>query len=253
MRCERHPTLLLILMLMCVSGFGCSDDTSVACDGNVDNTDFVAEESFHFRVDIAGQTELRLYGVSGDITIEAEAASDSLIISGQRRVRSESIEDAEEHLELLTVSVEDSPSRVIVKTEQPSEAHGRAYEVDYDVALPQGLVLDIENVNGRIVLDNILGDAFVQLVNGQIDAEVALPEGGTIGMNVVNGSIELTIPEATSAEFSASVVNGSISMYGLVLQNLVSTSTSLSGTLGSGDGAISLNVVNGTISVVGVD
>ena len=44
-----------------------------------------------------------------------------------------------------------------------------------------------------------------------------------------------------------------IRMSGLVLEGPVSTSVSLTGTLRLGDGTIVLNLVNGTISVVGFD
>ena len=84
-----------------------------------------------------------------------------------------------------------------------------------------------------------------------IEAEVTLPEDGTINLNLVTGNIELDIPQSTSAEFSASVVTGTISLSDLVLQNQASTPGSLTGTLGSGEGTISLNVVTGSISVQG--
>jgi DUF4097 and DUF4098 domain-containing protein YvlB len=100
-------------------------------------------------------------------------------------------------------------------------------------------------------LNEIFGSATVSLVNGQIQAEVTLPEGGAIVLSTVNGTIGLAIPQNTSAEFSASVVNGVISLSDLVLQNLVSTPNSLTGRLGAGQGAIGLSTVNGTISVSG--
>jgi len=78
-----------------------------------------------------------------------------------------------------------------------------------------------------------------------------LPEDGTINLNLVTGNIELDIPQNTSAEFSAAVVTGTISISDLVLQNQVSTSGSLSGTLGNGEGTISLNVVTGSVNVQG--
>jgi len=107
------------------------------------------------------------------------------------------------------------------------------------------------NVNGQVNLDEIIGSASVSLVNGQIVAEVTPPKGGIISMSVVNGGIDLDIPQYTSAQFSASVVNGTISMYDLVLIGLVSTPTSLTGTLGTGEGTIALSTVNGSISVSG--
>jgi DUF4097 and DUF4098 domain-containing protein YvlB len=106
-------------------------------------------------------------------------------------------------------------------------------------------------VTGQVLLDEISGSAVVNLVTGGIEAQVTLPEDGMVNLNLVTGNIGLNIPQNTSAEFSAAVVTGTISMSDLVLQNPASTSTSLSGTLGNGEGTILLNVVTGSVSVHG--
>jgi DUF4097 and DUF4098 domain-containing protein YvlB len=223
----------------------------VDSDSNVANNDFVASEPFYFRVDVVGQEQLSLEGISGSIAITGVAGSDSVVISGEKRVRSESTEDAEEHLDLLEVSVEDLTTGVYVETVQPEQSHGRSYEVDYDIVMPDTWDVAIQNVNGQITLDDIFASASVQLVNGQVAGDVTIPLGGTMGMSVVNGAIALDIPQTTSAEFSAAVVNGTITVTGLTLEDAVSTSNSVTGTLGDGEGTIGLSVVNGTISVLG--
>ena len=96
-----------------------------------------------------------------------------------------------------------------------------------------------------------MGNSAVSLVNGQITAKITLPLNGNIGMANVNGNIDLEIPTNTSAEFSAGLVNGNITITNLVLQNQVSSSTSLTGTLGNGEGTIALTTVNGNISATG--
>lgn len=175
------------------------------------------------------------------------------MISGVRRVRSESVADAEEHLDLLEVDVQDLPYIVAVRTVQPERSYGRSYQVDYDIVLPADMRLHINHVNGQILLSNLRESVYVNLVNGLVDGEVTMPSGGVIDMDVVNGGIQLAIPKTTSAEFSAAVVNGSIGIADLNLQDPVATSTSLTGTLGSGDGVISLSIVNGNISVAGIE
>ena len=72
-------------------------------------------------------------------------------------------------------------------------------------------------------------------------------------MSVVNGAITLGIPKSTSAEFSAAIVNGYINVSDLTLYDSQSTTHSLTGRLGAGEGTISLMVTNGTIAVVGQD
>ncbi len=261
--------ILLATLTVCVFCVRCGKDKSVGPGDDVRNTDFVATESFYFKLNSDDHLRLRLEGINGNVSIIGLSQSDSVVVAGEKRVGSESLQDAEAHLQELGVSVQDLTSEVFVKTTQPDETQGRSYVVNYAVVLPKefevlvtnvngAVIIDsinnsisVQNVNGQVTLDEVFGSVFVSLVNGQIQAEVTLPTDGTIDMATVNGGIDLDIPQSTSAEFSATVVNGMISMFDLVLQNLVSTPNSLTGTLGDGQGAISLSTVNGTISVHG--
>jgi hypothetical protein len=269
MRSTFRGLVLFAALIFCVFWIHCGKDKGVDSGDNVSNTDFVAADSFSFEVEIGVHTRLSLEGINGNITITGLSGANSIIIEGERRVGSESTQDAEEHLQELEVSVTDMQSYVRVRTIQPDHSHGRSYVVDYTITLPQELevvvanvngiiVIDsasnsvtVANVNGQITLDEIFGSTSVQLVNGQIQAEVTLPADGVIGMSTVNGGIGLGIPQNTSAEFAAAVVNGTITISDLILKNPTSTANSLTGTLGDGQGTISLSTVNGTISVSG--
>jgi DUF4097 and DUF4098 domain-containing protein YvlB len=109
----------------------------------------------------------------------------------------------------------------------------------------------VHHENGEVTLRGIVGNARVNLLNGPIEGDITLPVHGTIDLNTVNGHIDLTLPANTSAVFSANVTSGRVSLSDLVLQDEVSTSTSLSGTLGTGQGTISLETRNGNIRVSG--
>lgn len=263
--------IMLILLFTCIFWMTCtSDDNPVDTDRDVANTNFVAEDSFSFRLAVINHAHLRLEGINGNVTITGDSETDSVIITGTKRVGSESTADAEEHLDELDVSMQDLATEVFLKTIQPQETHGRNYVVDYTITLPNNFevtvdiingtvtiesisnLVSVENVNGQIVLHEIIASVSVSLTNGQIEGEVTLPLNGTIDMVNINGNIELELPQSTSAEFSASVVNGNIVVSNIVLQNQVSSSTSLSGTMGDGQGTISLVTVNGNISVSGL-
>lgn len=244
------------------------DDTSGPGDG-VDNNDFVAEASFRYAFEVVDHARLRLEGINGDVSIAGLVESDSIVVSGVRQVGSESMEDAQEHLHDLEVIVEDLGTEVYARTEQPLQTYGRSYTVNYVAFLPRelGVVADnvngplaitsihnsvtADNVNGSILLDDISGIATAALVNGTIDADVAMSLGGTIALGVINGGIDLDIPRSTSAEFSAQVTVGTITVSNLDLYDVESTPTSLTGTLGTGEGTITLSTVNGNIHVTG--
>jgi hypothetical protein len=269
----KHKITKLVFLILLAAGLfwiGCSSDKTVDSEGNVNNTDSVVKESFSFRVDVTTHSRLRLEGLSGSVSITGEAGSDSVMVTGEKRVGSESAQDAEAHLPLLQVTVQEIGNEVYVKTTQPEQTHGRSYVVDYTITLPEGFLVSVNqvtgmvsiesvknsvsvnHVTGQVLLDEIYGSTVVSLVTGGIEAEVNLPQDGTINLSLVTGNMQLDIPQNTSAEFSASVVTGTISMSDLVLRNQVSTPVSLSGTLGSGEGTILLNVVTGSVSVNGL-
>jgi DUF4097 and DUF4098 domain-containing protein YvlB len=110
----------------------------------------------------------------------------------------------------------------------------------------------VNNTNGNVTLDDVLGDQLVMLVNGNVESQTPiLAQGGVIDLQTVNGNVALDIPQGTSAQFSAHLVNGTITTSGLLLLNPVSTMTSLTGTLGGGQGIIDLRTVNGNIRASG--
>lgn len=261
--------VLLVLLISSTCWINCGKDNPVDSSKNVGNTDYVAKESFSFKVEVKDHAILKLEAINGNVEITGISESDSVIITGEKRVGSESTEDAEEYLQYLKVSLEELVDEIFIKTTQPEKTYGRSYVVDYIITLPKnlevlvgnvngGVTIDsinndvtVGNINGQITLNEIFGNAIVGLTNGEIDAEVTLPSNGTISMGLVNGNIDLNIPTNTSAQFTASLTNGNIIISNLVLQNQVSSPTSLRGTLGSGQGTISLSTINGNISVTG--
>lgn len=245
-----------------------------ACGGGGDggsSTRPAVEEPFSFDVMVGTQTALRLLGVSGTVTVSgAPGGALTVSITGVRRVEADTLEDATAQLAALQVDVTSSATEVLVQTVQPQFAAGRNYIVNYTIVLPEHLDVSVNtingdvtvrslnadcrimNLNGAIQADAIVGNAFLSLTNGDITALVTLPSGGQIDIGVANGTIDLTIPQTTSAQFSAMVATGSITLTNLTLSNETITPGSRSGTLGSGDGTIDLHAGNGAIAVRGV-
>ncbi len=259
-----------LALFLLVSLNACDSDTIFnSNDDNVDNTNFVAKESFNFAVDVKNHTQVRFDAINGNVEIIGSASATSVTITGERRVGSESTADAEEYLQKLEVRVTQTASMVFVETIQPEKNHGRNFVVDYKITLPENLELDAGNINGNMTIENIqndvdvgnvngnidlkdiVGNASANVVNGRIRAKVTMPQNGNIGMGTVNGNIELDIPQNTSANFSANVTNGAIQVSNLTLQNEVATTRSLRGTLGNGQGTIKTNTVNGNINTTG--
>ena len=247
-------SLLLIFLVHSVFLTNCSkDDPTSPIKGNdiVSNTNFTAEDSFSYEIDAIGHSGLNLKGINGAIIITEVFGANSVKITGVKQVKSESTEDAEAHLKELVVDVRDLTNKVFVKTTQPSFLGGRSYIVNYTITLPYDMEIDVNSLNGRVTLNEIHGNAYVGLTNGNIDGEITLPLDGTIDMQLANGILELDIPQNTSAEFEATTATGTINISNLVLQNQVQTPKSLTGTCGDGRGTISLRTTNGEIVVKG--
>jgi hypothetical protein len=244
----------------------------ISCGGGGDGVTvpiFEENESFSFEVTAGNHTQLNMQAVNGEITITAEPAATSVKITGIKRVLSKiSAEDAKAHLQDLLVNSESLANEVLVETIQPKDTEERNYIIDYTITLPAYFMIQVASANGNVTLDsiendvtvnmanakvilmNIHGSALVTIANGTIESEVVLTLQGTIDLKAATGDIHLTIPVNTSATFSATTLFGSIDVSNLVLQNEVITSTSRSGTLGSGEGNISLGTI-GNISVSG--
>jgi DUF4097 and DUF4098 domain-containing protein YvlB len=270
MKNTHRDLVSLFFLAICLFLVGCSEDSNpVVSSDDVDNTNFVASTPFSFEVGATGNTQVRVEGINGDIVITGNSEASTVIVAGEREVGSESAQDAEDHLQYLEVSVSDLGSEILAKTTQPDDTQGRSYIVNYNITLPENMVVVANNVNGtmtvnsmessvtagitngQVELNNINGSTSVNLINGQIGAEVTLPLDGTITMSVTNGNINLRIPQDTSADFSANVVNGIINTTNLDIQDVSSSDNSVSGTLSDGRGTITLSTVNGNINVTG--
>ncbi len=231
--------------------------------------DKVATDTFSSAVEVTTQASLRVEAENGGVTVIGAANADSVTVDAVLEVRAGTVEDAQAGLAELDVEIRTTEDAVIVKTLRPEDTDGRTFVVDYEIVVPKDLEVQITNANGGIVvesientvvienangsmdLQDIIGSFFAILGNGEVAAEVALPADGTIEIIIGNGNVDLFIPVSTSADFSATVGNGSISVVNLTLENMVTTDASVTGRLGSGDGTITLQLGNGTITATG--
>ena len=281
------PPTSLWLLLACALTFSACEMNDVILPPKPPDKETVVEE-FSFEIEARKQSRLRLEGINGEIDVTGVPGASKVEIWGERRVKAESIEDANAWMKKLEVRVSESNDEIFVKTIQPKETQGRTLEVVYHVRMPQAWEALVSNLNGSVFIDSLAGKAtivllngnvelreisktisigltnggvtlahitgntFVTLVNGNIDASLTLPQQGTCELGRVNGTVDLQIPQNTSAKFSAEVVNGAISTNGLAIHDAITTPKSVSGRLANGDGKIAIKTVNGNIRVEGI-
>jgi len=254
---------------------------------NVSNLDYEAKESFTYQIPDIGFLALQVEAINGNIGVKAISQLDTILIRGERIVKSESLEDAQEQLQNLQVVIDQSTNLLIIRTEQPKQTNGRSFQVNYGIEIPaewpQKLVqvngnitseLSLGNVNitgtngnifvkdcistvetvlanGNINILDVFGSVHASLTNGNIITKMSLSDGGVCNLENVNGIVQLAIPTTTSATFSASTVNGLVSISNLDLNNSQISQRHISGILGDGKGTIVLQTTNGNVSTSG--
>ncbi|MDH3221964.1 MAG: DUF4097 domain-containing protein [Gammaproteobacteria bacterium] len=236
------------------------------------NQNFSAQEPIAIDINVVNHNELLLNGKHGNVSVSGLPGATSITVTGMKRVLSESVQDAQAHLQDLTVTAQDLTTSALLKTNQPQCELGRGYIVDYTIMLPDFFLVrvnnnggdvaidsidnevSINNIAGTVTLMDIVGSAAVNMVSGNIVAEItSLPLYGTIQMKILTGDINLEIPTTTSANFTARVFTGNITLTNLVLLSPVVTPSLVTGILGTGQGNIDLETeVIGDIDVLGI-
>jgi hypothetical protein len=267
---RKRTGVVAFLVQLALGTGGCVIDISdINVDDDWDNGTVKVSTSFSRTVPVQGQSGITLTGTNGTVVVDGQTRAGQVIIQARRWVRADTRREAEEYLPRVRVVVGVDPGEVEVRTEQPGEAGGRTYGVDYEIRVPadfrvhitngNGLVeiryvredVWVENGNGDVVLEGHRGGSWVSLGNGEIRADVLLPWGGQVVHAVGNGGVKLAVQTDVSAVFSAHVGNGVISVTGLEFTEWVSGPRFAEGTLGDGDGLIDLSVGNGWIQAEG--
>lgn len=235
-------------------------------DDEVSNTQFAVHEEFSYQIIPDHQEACILEGIDGTVEFVGTRFNE-ILIWGERIVESESVSDANAHLDYLNVEVLTKQDQIFVKTQQPSNTHGRNYKVNYHVQVPEHMDISVEQVNGpvsvnafqsnischvvngNINLTAIEGNVLVGATNGNIYCDNQLPYKGYCEMHLVNGNMELRIPRNTHAELYATIMNGNIGVYNLPFQCISQDQHHIRGILGDGNGDISLSTINGIIAV----
>ena len=264
---------LSILAIVACGGGGSGSSDLINCGPDeVANQNFSAQAPIAIDINVVNHNELLLTGKHGNVSVSGLPGATSLTVTGMKRVLSESVQDAQDHLQDVTVTAQDLTTRALLETNQPQCELGRKYIVDYAMTLPDFFLVrinnnggdvtidsivndvSINNIAGTVTLTDIVGSAAVDLINGNIIVEItSLPLNGTIQMKILTGDINLEIPTTTSADFTARVFTGNINLTNLLLLNQIVTATSVTGTLGTGQGVIDLETeVIGDIDVLGI-
>lgn len=195
---------------------------------------------------------------------------------------------SEKDLKEVEILVDEGPGSVSVKAVWPKFPRRANVNVEFEVLVPEGVVLDevettnggieisgrflridagttngsvrIENAsgeldasttNGSIIVNRFEGRIKADTTNGNIRLEgVAFKDG--VSADTTNGSITLAIdsPESLNADLKARTTNGSVSVdFPVTLKNLSQSRRRIEATIGQGGPLIELDTTNGSIKL----
>jgi DUF4097 and DUF4098 domain-containing protein YvlB len=222
----------------------------------------------------AGKT-LEIKGVNGAILV-APSSGDQVEVVATRRGRRSDPEGVRivtlEHAGGLTVCAVYPAAEGARPNECAAGEGGRMnvknndVNVDFSVRAPRGVNVVARTVNGAVEAAGFDGDVEAATVNGSVKIETAgVARAETVNGSVnaamgradwssdvefktVNGSIRVTLPASASTTVDATTVNGSIRSEFQVEGGRIARRR-LTGTIGGGGRGLSLETVNGSITI----
>ncbi|MBE3110525.1 MAG: DUF4097 family beta strand repeat protein [Acidobacteria bacterium] len=239
-------------------------------------------EDFSKTLPLKAGERFSLENVNGSVTVSTWK-EDKVEIKAVKVAR-----DDEKDLKDVEIRVDQSAGTVSVKAIWPKFRHRFNVNVDFEIKVPEGVILDeVETVNGGVELTGRYGRAAVGTTNGTVTVEDASGElkasttnGGIqvsrfegklqaettngnirlegltfkdgIAAETTNGSIALAIasPEALNADLLARTTNGHITVdFPVTLKNLSQSKHRVEAKIGQGGPEISLETTNGSIRI----
>jgi Putative adhesin len=234
-------------------------------------------EDFRWHGAIAQGKAIEIKGVNGDIRAEPSGSNEVEVVAEKRAQRDDP--------ESVRIEVVPHAGGVTICAVYPSRSGARPNEcapgsggrnnvqnndvsVRFTVRVPMGVTLIGTTVNGEVEANRLNGDVELSTVNGSVGfsttggGRASTVNGSirgemgradwndTLKMSTVNGSITLTLPATLNTELRASTVNGDINVgdFPVTVQGRVSRHK-LEGTIGGGGRVLSLDSVNGSITL----
>lgn len=235
-----------------------------------------AAQDFRWHGAVAQGQTIEIKGVNGDVRAEPSGSNEVEVVAEKhaRRDNPESVQiQVVPHAGGVTICAV-YPSRDSSRPNECRPGDGGRMNVQnndvtvrFTVRVPAGVQLTGKTVNGEVEATRLNGDLALSTVNGSITfstsgtARATTVNGSIRGemgradwtdrleMSTVNGGITLTFPASLSTDVRASTVNGDIATdFPLSVTGRI-TRRRVEGTIGAGGRTLSLESVNGSITL----
>jgi hypothetical protein len=234
-----------------------------------------AAQDFSWHGAVAQGQAIEIKGVNGNLRAEPAGGNDVEVVA-QKRARRDNPADVRievvPHAGGVTICAVypapsgSAPNECRPGSEGRNSVRNNDVQVDFTIRVPAGVRFVGRTVNGEIAANRLNGDLALTTVNGSINfsttgvARATTVNGSirgamgradwtdTLELSSVNGGITLTLPSGIDTEVRASTVNGDIDTEFPITIGRV-TRRRVEGTIGAGGRQLSLESVNGSITL----
>lgn len=262
----KFKTLILVIL------FGAFAMSSMNCSFKRYDKREVSEH----KINLYGKTKVAIENFNGRIKVFKGDSANGLIIKVEKIAHvkrreldkpfTEAWVDIDSSSEIVRIRSDYEKSKSWLKF----KFNGRdanSTDMNYDITIPPGVKLSVENVNGDIDFTNIENDLDVTVINGDVDVDNVpgnnnfnLTNGKLRGsldstkglkIDIINGRVDFALGSNFSGRFKVEVVNGKIQQEKLNFATLSSEKKTLRGRLGDSDAEINIDIVNGKVILKG--
>jgi hypothetical protein len=233
-------------------------------------------QDFNWRGNVNQGQSIEIKGVNGDVRAEPSGSNQVEVVATKSAPRDNPASvtfDVVPHAGGVTIcAVYPSRDGAQPNTCAPGKdgrmnTQNNDVTVRFTVRVPAGVTFIGKTVNGEIDATRLNGDVELNTVNGSIAfSTTGLARANTVNgsirgemgradwresldMSTVNGSITLTFPQGLDTDLRASTVNGDInSDFDMSVRGRISRRR-VEGTIGAGGRTLSLETVNGSITL----
>jgi|CXWL01.1.fsa_nt_gi hypothetical protein len=237
----------------------------------------LAAQETRFTPTIAAGGTLALENINGPMVITQGTGRTAEVIVTKRVIKGDGsyvkavMEERGGTVRICTIYTNRDPNRKTCSGENSSSSRRRdnydEVEMRYEVRVPAGVLVDAESVNGSITATGLEASAALQTVNGPIvfsgttASHLETVNGkikatftkaawdGTLEVSAVNGGVDLTFPAGFEADLSGETVNGGITSDFPVTIEGKWGPKSFNGKIGRGGRRLSIETVNGGITL----
>ena len=235
-----------------------------------------AAQDFRWHGSIPQGKAIEVKGVNGDVRAEPSGSNEVEVVAEKRGRRDDPASvriEVVPHADGVTICAvypsrsQDRPNECAPGSGGRNNVQNNDVTVRFTVRVSAGVSFVGRTVNGEVEASRLNGDVDLSTVNGSVNfsttgsGRASTVNGSirgemgradwsdTMKMSTVNGSITLTLPSTLNTDLRASTVNGDINTdFPITVLGKV-TRRKLEGTIGGGGRTLSLDSVNGSITL----